>query len=300
MKRFKNILAVYNNVVGDDDTLTRAAALAKENDARLTVIEVIKESAVSSSSIAEREKHLSRLAVSIQQKGIRVGTIVLAGTPFLEIIQQVLREKHDLVITVAEGGGYKNLLFGSTSMHLMRKCPCPVWVTKPRGGDDYTRILAAVDPSREDVEVNELNFLIMDLASSLAFLHNSELFIIHAWELTGHDLDTVRSETTVEIRDGLLRKHELMHRKPLERLLGRYALKDLEHRVHLVKGDPVISILELVDKEKVDLVVMGTICRTGIPGFFIGNTAEMVLREVNCAVLTVKPEGFVTPITLED
>ena len=45
---------------------------------------------------------------------------------------------------------------------------------------------------------------------------------------------------------------------------------------------------------------MGTVCRTGLAGFFIGNTAENVLNEVNCSVLTVKPEGFITPVTLED
>jgi len=45
---------------------------------------------------------------------------------------------------------------------------------------------------------------------------------------------------------------------------------------------------------------MGTVCRTGLSGFIIGNTAEKVLSEVNCSVLTVKPEGFVTPVTLED
>jgi len=32
----------------------------------------------------------------------------------------------------------------------------------------------------------------------------------------------------------------------------------------------------------------------------MGNTAEMVLEEVECSVLAVKPLGFVTPVTLED
>ena len=32
---------------------------------------------------------------------------------------------------------------------------------------------------------------------------------------------------------------------------------------------------------------MGTVCRTGIPGLFV-DTAEKVLRQVDCSVLTVK------------
>jgi nucleotide-binding universal stress UspA family protein len=52
----------------------------------------------------------------------------------------------------------------------------------------------------------------------------------------------------------------------------------------------------VVRKRKIDLLVMGTICRTGIPGFIIGNTAEKVLDTINCSVLTVKPVGFVSPV----
>ena len=46
-------------------------------------------------------------------------------------------------------------------------------------------------------------------------------------------------------------------------------------------------------------MVMGTVCRTGVAGFFIGNTAENVLHQVNCSVLAVKPQGFVSPVKLK-
>jgi nucleotide-binding universal stress UspA family protein len=46
----------------------------------------------------------------------------------------------------------------------------------------------------------------------------------------------------------------------------------------------------------IDVLVMGTVCRAGIPGFIIGNTAERVLDAVDCSVLVVKPEGFVSPV----
>jgi len=47
-------------------------------------------------------------------------------------------------------------------------------------------------------------------------------------------------------------------------------------------------------------VVMGTVARTGVPGFIMGNTAETILNHINCSVLAIKPQGFVTPITLQD
>jgi hypothetical protein len=45
---------------------------------------------------------------------------------------------------------------------------------------------------------------------------------------------------------------------------------------------------------------MSAVCRMGFCGFLFGNTAEKVLSDMNCSVLTVKLEGCVTPVTLED
>ena len=67
---------------------------------------------------------------------------------------------------------------------------------------------------------------------------------------------------------------------------------------HLIKGSGRKVIPALVRSAKADLVVMGTVARTGIPGYFMGNTAELVLSQIDCSVLAVKPTGFVTPVTL--
>lgn len=43
---------------------------------------------------------------------------------------------------------------------------------------------------------------------------------------------------------------------------------------------------------------MGRVARTGLSGLFMGNTAETVLRSVDCSVLALKPDGFVSPVRL--
>ena len=299
MKRFKNILVVFTGVVGDDDTLAQATTLAKRNNARLTVVEVIKDLDLPSIAITEKGKLLQRLTASIRQEGIALDTIMLRGTPFLEIIRQVIREKHDLVLMTAEGDvGYRSLFFGGTSFHLMRKCPCSVWVTNPGGNNNYARIMATIAPELDDAYDSALNTKIMDLAISQAQLNKSELHIVQAWEVIGSDGETLQSETTKEIRAEIYRKQELVYKERLTRFLAQYKLDDISHHIHLLRGNPDFILPQLADTIKVDLIVMGTICRTGISGFFIGNTAESILRQVGCAVLTVKPKGFVTPVTL--
>ncbi|MBK7565273.1 MAG: universal stress protein [Propionivibrio sp.] len=299
MKRFKNILFVHSERVGSDDALERATELAKGNAARLTIADVVSDSDASPIVLTERQKRLTRLAASVRLAGVDATVVVDSGTPSLVLTRQVLREGHDLVIMAADSeDSFSHFFFGSTSMHLMRECPCPVWVLQTHRPRPYRKILAAVDWQTTASEKDELNVKIMDFATSLARTEASELHIVHAWEFTGNDSVTIKSEINDEIRDRLFHKHQSMHMKRIEDLLAHYDLKELQYLVHVVNGPAESTISEIVKKQDIDLIVMGTACRTGISGFFIGNTAELVLSQVPCSVLVVKPEGFVTPIEL--
>jgi nucleotide-binding universal stress UspA family protein len=56
-------------------------------------------------------------------------------------------------------------------------------------------------------------------------------------------------------------------------------------------------IPRVAERVRIDLIVMETVSRAGIAGLLIGNTAEKILHQVDCSVLTVKPDGFVSPVT---
>ena len=317
MRRFKNILALYNRKVGDEAALHRAAALAKMNDARLTVAEAVEklprdvvallgsplggQTDIQRRFLEERQAGLEHLASVIREDGVAVETSVLLGRPFLEVIRAVLRDHHDLVVMTADvWQGLHQITFGSTSMHLMRKCPCPVWVMQPTAGRRFQRILAAVDPGDPETDPDALDLKILQLASSLAALEPCHLDVLHAWDFSGADLDTSRSEISDENRAKLVERNKSMHEAALNGLLDQVDLSGVDLSVHLPRGNPALLIPQFVFDNKVDLIVMGTLGRSGIAGLFIGNTAEYVLRQVECSVLTVKPDGFVTPVTLED
>lgn len=318
MKRFKNILLVCNFEVKQDIAVERAVSLAKQNEAHLTVFSVVKELPANVNmaitimppqelldlAINNRQKQVDALVADMSRQGINASAQVVIGTPFLEVIRQVLRDKHDLVILAAEGkSGVMARLFGSTSMHLMRKCPCPVWVVKPTGHAKYKRVLAAVDLTSDfpDPEHESLNPLILQLASSMAKTDKSELHVVQVW--------SVFAEGYMEGRGGMSNKSIKRMRKQvkqqyeiwLERLLASVSLIKFVTQRHLLRNNNAPkAIVKLAKNKNIDLLVLGTVCRTGLAGFFIGNTAEKVLSEVNCSVLTVKPKGFVTPVTLED
>jgi nucleotide-binding universal stress UspA family protein len=304
MKRFRNILAVYGDKVGADDVFCHAVELANANNARLTLIDALPERYTTPAEVAERRKRLTRLVPAIKAEGVGdVSVDVFVGQPFLQIIRQVIRAEHDLVIASADGGAIlRNVYFGSTATHLMRKCPCPVWIVKPHQSLSRSRILACIDPSpgpgSGEHADNELDRKILDLATSLAVANDAELHIIHAWDVEGKDRDTMASETPDAMRKTILTKHEREHRERVDALLMDYSLARVRHQVHFPRGVPQKAIVGLVDEHDIDLVVMGTVSRTGISGLIIGNAAESILSVVQCGVFTVKPRGFQTPIVL--
>jgi nucleotide-binding universal stress UspA family protein len=248
--------------------------------------------------IKKGQEDLETAIEPMRQEGLEVRAKLLFGKPFLEIIREVLRENHDLVIKAAQGEGeLKGMLFGSTAMHLMRKCPCPVWVVKKGGSERYNRIIAALDPDPSDGQRQELSAKIMDLASSLAKLEQSELLVVHAWLLYGETIlrGGVGRMDQGEM-DRLVREAEATHKRGLHDLLEKYDLQGLNYQVHLIKGEAGRVIPELAAKKEADLIVMGTLSRSGVAGFLIGNTAEKILHKVDCSVLAVKPDGFVSPV----
>lgn len=183
MKRFKNILMITEMEKRNDAVLQRAIALSKHNKAQITVAEVIQEMPedirkltaekhsmdIQDLVVQERLTKLKYFIAPFKEETFQMTIKILVGNPFLKIIQEVQWNNHDLVmIGVKRKEGFKELLFGSNTIHLLRKCPCPVWAIKQTQFERFSRILAAVDPVPSEKEKDELNNKIMEMAASLA------------------------------------------------------------------------------------------------------------------------------------
>ena len=323
MKRFRNILCVVAPEAECRPALERAVTLAENNQAGLMVVDVTERitagigmpdggpvsADLQSAIVAAHAQKLNALVEPYRQR-VKVQTRVLVGTPFLEIIREILRNGHDLVIKTAENQDWQDRLFGSDDMHLLRKCPCPLWVIRPEERSNYRRIMAAIDfdPWQEEAGESELNQLILELAGSLALSDFAELHVVHAWEPVTESMVRVFSSDLSEEQIAANVDHERRDQQiQLEQLTGRLrnwigveAYEYLLPRLYLRQGNACKEIPAMAQEIGADLVVMGTVARTGLAGFFMGNTAETILNQIDCAVLAVKPPGFVTPITLEN
>lgn len=318
MKRFKNILVVCESEAPAlEPALERAGSLARLNGAELTLIDVVeaepgelarlfahlpgrKGAEVEDAVLDDHRARLEDLAAPLRAAGHTVRTTVQQGTAFIRIIQRVLRDGHDLVLKPARPPEGLADRFMGADLHLMRKCPCPVWIIKDAIGAQSRHILAAVDPDPADTDRNAVNQTVMDLATTLAERDGARLDVVNVWRLPEEvTLRSGRFAIPAYEVDRILDAERRKSAAALEALTDAYPDPDGRREVFHVKGLPGEVIPSHVARRGIDTLVMGTLGRSGVKGFFMGNTAETILGRVSCSLVTVKPPRFVSPVELD-
>jgi len=322
MKRFKNILYVNETGVNQMSALARAVSLAKSNQADLTVIDVVPDQVIAAAVglppeglsaeelkaevTTDRRRAIAALIAPFTQD-LDIQIQVVTGKRFLAVIRMVLSRSFDLVVKPAEDPDWMDRLFGSDDMHLLRKCPCPVWLIKPSQKTRFNTVLAAVDidPVNPLPANQDLNRTILELAGSIALADNSSLHLAHAWDASAEQTFLSQKGISSKSIDAYVEKKQAIHKNglstlgaDLEKWVNANAQNPIDPRLHLIQGPAEKMIPHLAKDLSADLVVMGTIARTGISGLIIGNTAEAVFHQLMCSILAVKPPGFKTPVKL--
>jgi nucleotide-binding universal stress UspA family protein len=75
----------------------------------------------------------------------------------------------------------------------------------------------------------------------------------------------------------------------IERNTLRDSFPGLRPDVLVEEGDLYATLLDVVEKHKIDLIVLGTSGRSGVAKLFLGSVAEEIFRQAPCPVLTVGP-----------
>lgn len=310
VKKFKNILVGVDLSQGDQlvsdelsppgvEAIERALWLAKVNSARLHFFYALDVSAAARRLIGETEGLeqtvldranivLGKLVERAGAEGVAADFEVRFGKSWLEMIRAVVSGNHDLVVAGTRHlSAIRGFLLGSTGVKLLRFCPCPVWITEPQSQPDLTSILVAhcLQPAGD---------LAMELGCEMAQLQDAQLHVLHSLDFPELDrLDSVVPEPLAE--------DVVAHRAEAERhinaQLSKYEFARAP-RVHIATDPPDVVVMKLVDALQVELLVMGTITRAGISGFFLGDTAERLLPQISCSLLAVKPPDFHSPVSM--
>lgn len=305
MKHFKSILVQVDTRRDEQSLLARACELAKLHGAKLAIVDIVPEFSwtarlasfdyhqVRQEVIQQKEAAVKLLAEPIRASGIDVTAKVLCGKSSDQIIGEVVRSKHDLVMKDAKGQfSHHPGTFGTTALRLVRYCPCPVWAFRPRRSSNQERIVVAVDATAADSAHQDLNNDILEW--SIAVAGDSPPHVAHAWSVYGESL--VKDYMKREDYERLVQDAEQEARDQLGKLLEPFRVSASDPRVHLLHGEPSEELIRLVNTGGFDVLVLGTVARTGFSGLLIGNTAETLMNRVECSVIAIKPAGFVSPI----
>lgn len=232
----------------------------------------------------EQSPVLGEARARLEKQGIATNTAESSETAWLAVCVESIARYADLVIAGKRArDNHDGRPLGSVSFNLLRHCSCPVWVAKPGAPALPKVILAATDRTKVGAKA-------VSWAASIAKATGAELHVVHALQLPM----SVQMEG-IEAQERWL---EEAREQAKEEIGGQVKAAELDAEVgiHVGLTSPTRAVLECVDRLEPDLLVMGTVSRGGVAGLVVGNTAERLLARVDCSILAVKPDDFISPV----
>jgi nucleotide-binding universal stress UspA family protein len=158
-----------------------------------------------------------------------------------------------------------------------------VWIARSERPEGAKTILVPLDFSAASEQA-------LTHAAVLAATSGAQLHLLHVYDTDDlHGLLPLSEETKAELAQWRRRAR----RAALDRLQHSLQSISNEHGltadIHVVQGTPWKVICATAKRLAADLIVMGSVGRSGIPGLVVGNTAERVLHHCESSLLVVKP-----------
>ena len=306
MKQFSRILIDVDASARVHPALDAAIDVARRCKAAVKIVDVLGEvpfatrhyvtPQLEADLVARRLEQLRTVAAPITDVPVTVE--VLRGRPATALIRDVLRSRRDLLVRLhGRDLDARGMPFGAIDMELLRLCPCPVWLAGAQKQRESTpHILAAIRANPANPDEQQLNASILDLALTMRDLMGARLHVVQAWIAFGESL-LASHMPPYEVAQ-YVEAARVSEQQALEDVTQAFGDRLGDTAAELVKGEPEDVIQHVVEERGIDLVVMGTVARSGITGLLIGNTAERVLQRLRVSVLATKPAGFISPVDL--
>ena len=311
MLKYRNILVFIDPTKESQPAFERAVDIAeKEKQAKITLFLCCYDLSYEMTSLSsnderqtmrgivikENQEWLDTLILPYKEKGLNIDSqVIWHNRPFQAAILEVLKHQYDLVIkSTHQHSKFSAILFTPTDWNLLRKCPVPVLLVKhhqwPAGGN----ILCAIDcKSIQDEEHHQLNQQILSKAKVMAEMLTANIHLVNAYPSPPMNIMLELPEfDPINYEDSL----KSFHQKTLNDYAQSYKIP--EQQTHLKQGLPEDVICEVAEEIDAELVILGTVGRSGLSATLLGHTAEQVIDNLNCDLLALKPQGFISPIKL--
>lgn len=296
-KSFTRLLVHLNTTATSQPAFRRALMLAKAARASVRIVDVLPQLPAPGGQTPPfarlvREKMLDHLAEAVAETrrwDIPCTSALLDGDEATALIRAAVTWRADVLMRSHGVHGASAIPVGPVDSHVLRRCPCPVWLVTPRSAEGERVVVAAVDPEPQDAPRHDLSVRVARTAVQIAAESGATLHLVHAWTAFGHQILASRgNKKDVLAHYAACRDHASAR---FDVLCQDADVPETAKR-HLLEGVNDKVLTTFVTSKRASLLVMGTVGRTGLAGLVVGNTAERVLRQVRCSIVALKPAGF--------
>ncbi len=288
MEAFKNIIVATDFSPGSKAALIQGSRLASQHGATLHYLHIVPKggSNVPGTNPPDSgpdldagvtEQALAYMDNQLQEIGARGLSIVRFGRPLAEIEAVAKSTEADLLVIGATGEHGKR--WGTVSSRCVRRGPSRVLLVPPEHTAPFKRVLACVDLSDSTQSV-------LQLAVGMAATDGAETTALHCFEVPWERarFGTGVPSNALELTDEYQASLQRQYRSVTSQVLASQAppLKLLQ------AIDPGTAIVRYASESETDLVVTGTTSRTGLAYMLLGTTAEKIMRDTSCSVLSLK------------
>ncbi|WJG07600.1 universal stress protein UspE [Aliiglaciecola sp. LCG003] len=308
MSAFNKILAVMDPSVTQQKSLLRAMNIAQKTGASITALLCIYDFSYEMTTMLSIDERETMRQAIVDEKTDWLADIVeplVTGCsqsvdikvvwhnrPFESILYEVIDNSYDLIVKgTQQHDSLKSVIFTPTDWHLLRKSPVPVLLVKDHDWPDNGNVLAAIDINTEDEEHKNLNHKVSQSCQVFAQLLNGNANLVNSYAGTPVNIAIEIPEFDPVGYTEAVKQHHIdaMHEHG-----AQYKISPA--RIYVREGLPEHVIPQIAEEIDAELLIMGSIGRTGITAALMGNTAEHVVDSLNCDILALKPDEFDCPI----
>ncbi len=206
------------------------------------------------------------------------------GHPFTELVGLCERTSADLLVLGATGAGGRRNRAGMIATKCVRKAPASVMLVRSSHLRPFSTVVACVDFSDSSREA-------MEEAAVIAREEAAALHVIHAY----YPVWLQPTDMLYDMSPVLDPEFQKAEREGMERCMKdfvtplREAEPEIDIKTEVLERQSVsYAIADYLGECKADLAVVGSRGHSALRMFFLGTTAERIVHDSPCSVLTIR------------
>jgi nucleotide-binding universal stress UspA family protein len=226
---------------------------------------------------------LEEVCERVRGAGIEVSSDLRLGLPSQAILEAAKEDQADLLVIGTRGlTGVSHLLLGSTAERVVQHASCPVLSVHPGDHEQHRRIRTVLVPTDFSRDAESATNAATRLLGE--DIEGARIVLLNAYHLPFEYTAYGTIPTSVDYT----RDVEGAAQEKLAAIAAALTEDGLSVETRAIEGYPPEVIVAEADSAGADLIAMGTHGRTGLAHLFLGSTAERVVQNANCPVLTVR------------